>query len=101
MNNERKMSVTEALINLLVIFPISVILSGYVISYGWNNILTTIDGVQKITIIQAIGIDLLVSYIIFSSGKQSNNYNFETIVSNAIIIPTVNLLMFHLVSLFL
>ncbi|MHB9762138.1 hypothetical protein ACSBRS_010910, partial [Streptococcus suis] len=61
MNN--KMSTREQLLAVLFVFPLSFILSGLVIRYGWNNILTTLDGVPSITLAQAIGLDILVSYI--------------------------------------
>lgn len=99
MNDETKTSCME-LIVLLVLLPISMILSGYVISYGWNNILITIDGVPKITILQAIGIDLLMSFIL-SGGEKSNDYDFVRTVSKAFVTPTLVLFMFYVVSLFL
>lgn len=54
MNN--KMSTREQLLAVLFVFPLSFILSGLVIRYGWNNILTTLDGVPSITLAQAIGL---------------------------------------------
>lgn len=48
----------------LVLLPFSLVLSGFVIKYGWNNILLTIDGVPSINLPQAVGIDVLISFVI-------------------------------------
>lgn len=47
----------------LVLLPFSLVLSGFVIKYGWNNILLTIDGVPSINLRQAVGIDVLISFV--------------------------------------
>ena len=70
-----KISRREKLLVLLLTFPLASILSGLVIQYGWNNILTTLDGVSSINLAQAIGIDILFSYIITSSGLNENDYD--------------------------
>ncbi|MGK7126875.1 hypothetical protein QN324_07980 [Streptococcus agalactiae] len=48
----------------LVLLPFGLVLSGFVIKYGWNNILLTIDGVPSINLPQAVGIDVLISFVI-------------------------------------
>lgn len=99
MNN--KMSTREQLLAVLFVFPLSFILSGLVIRYGWNNILTTLDGVPSITLAQAIGLDILVSYIIVSDGRKENDYDFGELLSKVIGKPIVTFVLLWIVTLFL
>lgn len=50
-----------------------IIASPFVIKYGWNEIITTIIPVGKITVWQALGMDALLSFIwpVPSSEKES------------------------------
>ncbi|MBY5026863.1 hypothetical protein NOL13_11550 [Streptococcus suis] len=99
MNN--KMSTKEQLLAVFLVFPLSFILSGLVIRYGWNNILTTLDGVPSITLAQAIGLDILVSYIIVSGGRKENDYDFGELLSKVIGTPIITFVLLWLVTLFL
>ncbi|NQO28195.1 hypothetical protein HO976_07435 [Streptococcus suis] len=99
MNN--KMSTREQLLAVLFVFPLSFILSGLVIQYGWNNILTTLDGVPSITLAQAIGLDILVSYIIVSGGRKENDYDFGELLAKVIGTPIVTFVTLWIVTLFL
>ena len=40
-----------------------IVVSPFVIQYGWNEIITTIVPVGKITVWQAFGMDMLLSFI--------------------------------------
>ena len=40
-----------------------IVVSPFVVQYGWNEIITTIVPVDKITVWQAVGIDLLITAI--------------------------------------
>lgn len=99
MNN--KMSTKEQLLAVFLVFPSSCILSGLVIRYGWNNILTTLDGVPSITLPQAIGLDILVSYIIVSGGRKENDYDFGELLSKVIGTPILTFVLLWFVTLFL
>lgn len=57
-------------------FDLEYLLSGVVIQYGWNNILTTLDGVPSINLAQAIGINMLVSFIVTGTELNKNDYDF-------------------------
>ncbi|HGJ7851296.1 TPA: hypothetical protein ACPX5T_002000 [Streptococcus pneumoniae] len=50
-----------------------IVVSPFVIQYGWNEIITTIVPVGKITVWQALGMDALLSFIwpVLSSKKES------------------------------
>lgn len=50
-----------------------IVVSPFVIKYGWNEIITTIIPVGKITVWQALGMDALLSFIwpVLSSEKES------------------------------
>ncbi|KJU93657.1 hypothetical protein [Streptococcus infantis] len=49
------------------------IISPFVVQFGWNEIVTTIIPVDKITVWQALGMDALLSFIwpVLSSKKES------------------------------
>ncbi len=40
-----------------------IVVSPFVVQYGWNEIITTIVPVSKITVWQALGMDALLSFI--------------------------------------
>lgn len=50
-----------------------IFVSPFVVQYGWNEIITTIVPVGKITVWQALGMDALLSFIwpVLSSKKES------------------------------
>ncbi|HEM3698771.1 TPA: hypothetical protein U1C85_001851 [Streptococcus suis] len=98
---KNKMSTTEQLLAVFLVFPLSFILSGLVIRYGWNNILTTLDGVPEITLAQAIGLDILVSYIIVSGGRKESDYDFSELLSKVIGTPIFIFVLLWIVTLFL
>ena len=96
-----KISRREKLLVLLLTFPLASILSGLVIQYGWNNILTTFDGVPSINLAQAIGVDILFSYIITSSGINENDYDFGEVMTKAFVTPIFTFILLWFVTLFL
>ena len=95
-----KYTLLEEISAICVLFPISVVLSGFTITYGWNNSLATIAGVPKITIIQAIGLDVLVSVIV-SSGRNSEEEDFVKLCFRVLLPPVTTLLTFWIVTLFM
>lgn len=97
---KNKCTLPEAVIAICVLFPIAFVLSGFTITYGWNNILATIAGAPKITIIQAIGLDVLVSFIV-SSGRDSEVEGFVDLCFRALLPPVTTLLIFWIVTLFM
>ena len=96
-----KMSTKEKLLAVFLVFPLSFILSGSVIRYGWNNILTTLDGVPSITLAQAIGLDILIGFIIVSGGRKGNDYDFSEMLSVVIGNPIIVFVLLWFVTLFL
>lgn len=50
-----------------------IVASPFVVQYGWNEIITTIVPVGRITVWQAFGMDVLLSFIfpVLSSKKES------------------------------
>ena len=64
-------------------FALEYVLSGLVIQYGWNNILTTLDGVPSINLAQAIGINILVSFIVTGNEGNENDYDFVELLLKA------------------
>lgn len=101
MNYKNGMSIVEYVLTIFVVLPLSIILSGLVIRYGWNNILATIQGVPDITLIQAIGIDVLASFIIARNEQGTGEDNFATMLSKAIGTPLIVYLLLWIVTLFL
>lgn len=97
---KNKYTLPEAIIAICVLFPIAIVLSGFVIAYGWNNILATIAEVPKITIIQAVGLDVLVSFIV-SSGRDSEVEGFVDLCFRVLLPPITTLLILWIVTLFM
>ncbi|VTS14074.1 phage membrane protein [Streptococcus pseudoporcinus] len=75
---EAKKGCLKVIIALFVVMPISILLSGYTIRYGWNNLLVTINGIPKINLIQAMAIDTVISFIVAS--PRENKPLLETVV---------------------
>ena len=96
-----KISTREQLLTALFLLPLDFIFSGLVVRYGWNNVLTTFDGVPNITLAQAIGLGILVSFITVSGGRKENDYDFYEMLSKAIISPTLTFVLLWFVTLFL
>ena len=96
-----KMSTREQLLTVLFLLPLDFTLSGLVVRYGWNNVLTTFDGVPNITLAQAIGLGVLVSFITASGGRKENDYDFYEMLSKVIISPTLTFVLLWFVTLFL
>lgn len=96
--DNKKSDLKKRLIIGLTLLPISIVLSGFVIKYGWNNILSTIDGVPSINLLQAIAINALASFIIPKTNAEGD---FATEVSIAFISPLMTLLLFWIVTLFM
>ena len=79
-----------------------IVVSPFVVQYGWNEIITTIVPVGKITVWQALGMDALLSFIwpVLSSKKESEeDYSYEVKSSISKIITCAFLI--WLASLFL
>lgn len=53
----------------LVAFILLTFYSGFVVKYLWNGFISTTFGVVNINIYQALGIDLLVSFIVYDIQK--------------------------------
>ena len=96
-----KMITREQLLTVLFLLPLDFILSGLVMRYGWNNVLTTFYGVSNITLAQAIGLGILVSFITVSGGRKENDYDFYERLSKTIISPTLTFVLLWFVTLFL
>ncbi|MFD3096083.1 hypothetical protein, partial [Streptococcus agalactiae] len=69
-----------------------------VIKYGWNNILSTIDGVPSINLPQAVGFNVLISTF---ASKKNTDEDFATVIARAFISPLVVLLLLWIVTLFM
>ena len=57
-----------------------IVASPFVVKYGWNQIITSIVPVDKITVWQALGMDALLSFIfpVLSSKKESyEDYSYS------------------------
>lgn len=97
---KNKYTLSETIIAICVLFPVAFVLSGFTIAYGWNNILATIAGVPKITIIQAIGLDVLASFIV-SGGRDSEVEGFVDLCFRVLLPSIATLLILWIVKLFM
>lgn len=79
-----------------------IIASPFVVRYGWNEIITTIIPVGKITVWQALGMDALVSFIcpVLTSKKETEAEYLDAVKNGISKIITCALLMW-LASLFI
>lgn len=96
--NKNKNDAKKNFIIALVLLPFGLVLSGFVIKYGWNNILSTIDGVPSINLPQAVGINVLISPF---ASKKNTDEDFATVIARAFISPLVVLLLLWIVTLFM
>lgn len=97
---EYKFDLLKLLFTLCVLLPISVLLCGFVIAYGWNNILATIVGLPNITIVQAIGLDVVVTFIV-TDGQFSDSPSLTELIARTIVRPLLTLLILWIITLFL
>ena len=79
-----------------------IVVSPFVVQYGWNEIITTIVPVGKITVWQALGMDALLSFIwpVLSSKKESEE-DFSYAVKSSISKIITCAFLIWLASLFL
>lgn len=62
-----------------------IIVSPFLVQYGWNEIITTIIPVSKISIWQALGLDALLTFIFpdFSNKKESAD-DYSGVLSSSV-----------------
>lgn len=79
-----------------------IVVSPFVIKYGWNEIITTIIPVGKITVWQALGMDALLSFIwpVLSSEKASEEV-WSYAVKSSILRIITSVFLIWLASLFI
>ncbi|SQA20091.1 hypothetical protein [Streptococcus agalactiae] len=82
----------------LVLLPFGLVLSGFVIKYGWNNILSTIDGVPSINLPQAVVINVLISPF---ASKKNTDEDFCYSDCKSVYFSVVVLLLLWIVTLFM
>ena len=64
-------------LGIILGFVFVIVASPFVVQYGWNEIITTIVPVGKITVWQAFGMDMLLSFIFpMSSSKKVSEEEF-------------------------
>lgn len=68
--------------------------SACIVQYGWNEIVTTIVSVDKITIWQALGLDVLMTFITANSRDDNRTFKEKVIsfISYQIIVLVILLL---------
>lgn len=68
--------------------------SACIVQYGWNEIVTTIVSVDKITIWQALGLDVLMTFITANSRDDNRTFKEKVIsvISHQIIVLVLLLL---------
>ena len=73
--------------------------SACIVQYGWNEIVTTIVLVNKITIWQALGLDTLIAFI--TANSRGDDRSFEEKVISAICYQITVLVILLLASYFI
>lgn len=59
------------LVGLLLVAPLIMVFGGYVTQYLWNGLISPTFGIKALTLAQATGLDLTVSFIV--APKSSNS----------------------------
>lgn len=79
-----------------------IIASPFVVQYGWNEIITTIVPVGKITVWQAFGMDALLSFIwpVLPSKRESEEH-YSYVVKSSISKIITSAFLIWLASLFI
>lgn len=79
-----------------------IVISPFVVQYGWNEIVTTIVPVGKITVWQALGMDALLSFIFPAlSSKKESEEDYSYAVKNSISKIITCALLIWIASLFI
>lgn len=73
--------------------------SACIVQYGWNEIVTTIVSVDKITIWQALGLDVLMTFI--TANSRDDNRTFKEKVISVISYQIIVLVILLLASYFI
>lgn len=73
--------------------------SACIVQYGWNEIVTTIVSVDKITIWQALGLDVLMTFI--TANSRDDNRTFKEKVISVISYQITVLVILLLASYFI
>lgn len=73
--------------------------SACIVQYGWNEIVTTVISVDKITIWQALGLDVLMTFI--TSNSRDDNRTFKEKVISVISYQITVLVLLLLASYFI
>lgn len=73
--------------------------SACIVQYGWNEIVTTVISVDKITIWQALGLDTLIAFI--TANSRGDDRSFEEKVISAICYQITVLVILLLASYFI
>lgn len=73
--------------------------SACIVQYGWNEIVTTIVSVDKITIWQALGVDVLMTFI--TANSRDDNRTFKEKVISVISYQIIVLVLLLLASYFI
>ncbi len=72
-------------LGIILGFVFVIVASPFVVQYGWNEIITTIVPVGRITVWQAFGMDMLLSFIFsVSSSKKVSEEEFLYSIKSAI-----------------
>jgi hypothetical protein len=95
-----EMSLGGVLFILFVIMPLSVIFSGYVITVLWDWFIVTTFAMKALTIPQALGLSLIISYLTLHQ-IQKDERDWSEKLGIAIAKPLVYLLIGWIVHLFI
>ena len=89
-------------LGIILGFVFVIVASPFVVQYGWNEIITTIIPVGKITVWQAFGMDMLLSFIFpVSSSKKISEEDYSYAVKSSISKIITCAFLIWLASLFL
>lgn len=98
---DTEMSLGEALFTLFIIVPLSMIFSGFAISMLWDWFIVATFGLKALTIAQAIGMGLLVTYLTVTIRKGDGSWTLGEKIAISIFKPLIFLGLGWVVHLFM
>ena len=84
----------------LICLPIFVLIGGIAVKYMWNTVIVATFELPALTLAQAIGLDVFISYIMPTVNNKNTDYTIYDTIGNAIFKTVFFVLIVFIVSFF-
>lgn len=91
-------------VSFIVLIAVSIVLNGWVLSFLWKWFISDIFGIQALTVGQAIGVSMTVSFLTYrasTSKTKGSEFDWSAIIGQALISPFITLAIAALVKTFI